>query len=133
MEGKPNGLIARVRNTEFFKPILDELDSMMKPELYIGRSVEIFERYCGGGIGPVEKALASYEQYLFSVDHYAAKRLNWLVADSRYCREELTKVVMGSVDWPEQRMKRMRHEGYYAYSWSRHDDLQRATSNYCLF
>jgi len=36
---------------------------MMKPELYIGRCVEIVERYCGIG-GPVEKALAPYEEYL---------------------------------------------------------------------
>jgi adenylosuccinate lyase len=61
--GKRNDLIERIRNSEFFKPIWDELDSMMKPELYIGRSVEIVERYCGAG-GPVEKALALYEQYL---------------------------------------------------------------------
>jgi adenylosuccinate lyase len=36
---------------------------MMKPELYIGRCVEIVERYCGAG-GLVEEALAPYEQYL---------------------------------------------------------------------
>jgi adenylosuccinate lyase len=36
---------------------------MMKPELYVGRSIEIVERYCGAG-GPVEKALAPYAQYL---------------------------------------------------------------------
>ncbi|TPX16457.1 uncharacterized protein E0L32_003751 [Thyridium curvatum] len=63
MEGKPNDLIERIRKTEFFQPIWDELDTMMKPELYIGRSVEIVERYCGAG-GPVEKLLAPYEQYL---------------------------------------------------------------------
>ncbi|TFB01572.1 Adenylosuccinate lyase, partial [Trichoderma ghanense] len=63
LEGKPNDLIERIRNTEFFRPIWDELDSMMKPELYVGRSVEIVERYCGAG-GPVEKALAPYAQYL---------------------------------------------------------------------
>ncbi|KAI5465930.1 L-Aspartase-like protein [Mariannaea sp. PMI_226] len=63
MEGKPNDLIERIRKAEFFKPIWDELDSMMKPELYVGRSVEIVERYCGAG-GPVEKVLAPYEQHL---------------------------------------------------------------------
>ncbi|EGR47112.1 hypothetical protein MKX07_003956 [Trichoderma sp. CBMAI-0711] len=63
LEGKPNDLIERIRNTEFFRPIWDELDSMMKPELYVGRSIEIVERYCGAG-GPVEKALAPYAQYL---------------------------------------------------------------------
>lgn len=63
IQGKPNDLIERIRVTEFFKPIWDELDSMMMPELYIGRSVEIVDRYCGTS-GPVEKALAPYEQYL---------------------------------------------------------------------
>ncbi|KAM0520805.1 hypothetical protein ACHAPE_003206 [Trichoderma viride] len=63
MEGKPNDLIERIRNTEYFKPIWGELDGMMKPELYVGRSVEIVERYCGAG-GPVEKLLAPYKEYL---------------------------------------------------------------------
>ncbi len=36
---------------------------MMKPELYLGRSVEVFEGCCSAS-GPVEKALAPYEQYL---------------------------------------------------------------------
>ncbi|RFU78407.1 adenylosuccinate lyase [Trichoderma arundinaceum] len=63
LEGKPNDLIERIRNSEYFKPIWGELDSMMKPELYVGRSVEIVERYCGAG-GPVEKLLAPYEEYL---------------------------------------------------------------------
>ncbi|KAH8124588.1 L-Aspartase-like protein [Trichoderma asperelloides] len=63
MEGKPNDLIERIRNTEYFRPIWDELDGMMKPELYVGRSVEIVERYCGAG-GPVEKLLAPYKEYL---------------------------------------------------------------------
>ncbi|KAL1876332.1 hypothetical protein VTK73DRAFT_9575 [Phialemonium thermophilum] len=63
LEGKPNDLIERIRKSKFFEPIWNELDSMMVPELYIGRSPEIVERYCGVG-GPVEKALAPYEQYL---------------------------------------------------------------------
>ncbi|GAO13506.1 hypothetical protein UVI_02016170 [Ustilaginoidea virens] len=62
-EGKPNDLIERIRNNEYFKPIWDELDSMLQPELYIGRSVEIVDKYCGAG-GVVEKALAPYQQYV---------------------------------------------------------------------
>ncbi|KAI5923882.1 L-Aspartase-like protein [Camillea tinctor] len=62
-EGKPNDLIERIRNTEYFKPIWGDLDSMMQPKLYVGRSVQIVEKYCGAG-GPVEKALAPYQQYI---------------------------------------------------------------------
>lgn len=36
---------------------------MMQPELYIGRSIQIVEKYCGPG-GAVEKALAPYQQYI---------------------------------------------------------------------
>ncbi|KAG5990561.1 hypothetical protein E4U52_004467 [Claviceps spartinae] len=62
-EGKPNDLIERIRGNEYFKPIWGELDSMLQPELYIGRSVEIVNKYCGPG-GVVEKALAPYQQYI---------------------------------------------------------------------
>lgn len=46
-EGKSNDLVSRMRSTDFFKPIWGELDDMLRPELYIGRSVEIVERFCG--------------------------------------------------------------------------------------
>ncbi|KAG6021790.1 hypothetical protein E4U19_005474 [Claviceps sp. Clav32 group G5] len=62
-EGKPNDLIERIRGNEYFKPIWGELDSMLQPELYIGRSIEIVNKYCGPG-GVVEKALAPYQQYI---------------------------------------------------------------------
>ncbi|KAK1963939.1 Adenylosuccinate lyase [Colletotrichum sublineola] len=62
-EGKPNDLVSRIRNTEFFKPIWGELDHMLNAELYIGRSVEIVERYCGPG-GEVEKKLAPYMEHI---------------------------------------------------------------------
>ncbi|KAI0533746.1 L-Aspartase-like protein [Xylaria digitata] len=58
-EGKPNDLVSRIKNTEFFKPIWGELDSMLDAKLYTGRSVDIVERYCGSG-GPVELKLAPY-------------------------------------------------------------------------
>ncbi|KAG6240775.1 hypothetical protein E4U25_007460 [Claviceps purpurea] len=62
-EGKPNDLIERIRGNEYFKPIWGELDSMLQPELYIGRCVEIVNKYCGPS-GVVEKALAPYQQYI---------------------------------------------------------------------
>lgn len=59
LEGKPNDLISRIKATEFFQPIWSELDAMMKPELYIGRSAEIVERYCGVE-GVAEKKIQRY-------------------------------------------------------------------------
>ncbi|KKY30838.1 putative adenylosuccinate lyase [Diaporthe ampelina] len=62
-EGQPNDLVSRIKSNNFFKPIWDDLDDMLKAELYIGRSVEIVEKYCGPG-GPVEKALVPYAEYI---------------------------------------------------------------------
>jgi adenylosuccinate lyase len=59
LEGKPNDLINRIKADEFVKPIWADLDSMLKPELYIGRSVEIVERYCGPE-GTAEKKVQPY-------------------------------------------------------------------------
>ncbi|GKT41855.1 adenylosuccinate lyase [Colletotrichum spaethianum] len=64
-EGKPNDLVSRIRSNEFFKPVWNDLDDMLRAELYIGRSVEIVDKYCGPG-GPVEKALAPYMTYIKS-------------------------------------------------------------------
>ena len=62
-EGKPNDLVERIRNNKFFEPIWGELDGMLKAELYTGRSADIVDKYCGPG-GPVEKALAPYQEYI---------------------------------------------------------------------
>ncbi|KAI0977097.1 L-Aspartase-like protein [Xylaria arbuscula] len=62
-EGKSNDLVSRIKSTEFFKPIWGELDGMLDPRLYTGRSVEIVERYCGVG-GPVELRLVPYMKYI---------------------------------------------------------------------
>ncbi|KAI0431887.1 L-Aspartase-like protein [Xylaria sp. FL1042] len=62
-EGKPNDLVSRIKSTEFFTPIWGELDNMLDPRLYTGRSVEIVERYCGVG-GPVELKLVPYMKYI---------------------------------------------------------------------
>ncbi|KAK1765642.1 L-Aspartase-like protein [Phialemonium atrogriseum] len=70
-EGKPNDLVSRIKNTEFFKPVWDELDDMLRAELYMGRSVEIVERFCGGG-GIVEEKLKRYKS---SVENLATAQL----------------------------------------------------------
>ncbi|KAK1594165.1 adenylosuccinate lyase [Colletotrichum navitas] len=59
LEGKPNDLIDRIKASEFFQPIWADLDDMLRPELYIGRSVEIVERYCGLE-GVAEKKIQPY-------------------------------------------------------------------------
>ncbi|KAG8427869.1 hypothetical protein J3459_006277 [Metarhizium acridum] len=59
LEGKPNDLIDRIKATEFFQPIWADLDDMLRPELYIGRSIEIVERYCGLE-GIAEKKIQRY-------------------------------------------------------------------------
>ena len=61
MEGKPNDLVTRIRATEFFRPILGELDDMLRPMLYIGRSVEIVERFCAEG-GVLDEKIRPYKE-----------------------------------------------------------------------
>ncbi|KAL7953622.1 hypothetical protein V8C34DRAFT_296484 [Trichoderma compactum] len=46
-EGKHSDMVERINAAKIFCPIWTDLDDMLRPELYIGRSVEIVERYCG--------------------------------------------------------------------------------------
>ncbi|RHZ89879.1 hypothetical protein Glove_9g104 [Diversispora epigaea] len=60
-EGKKNDLIERIKCTEYFKPIWDELDSLLDPNTFIGRSpqqVDKFIKEC------VEPALKPHEEIL---------------------------------------------------------------------
>lgn len=59
-EGKPNDLIQRIKNTEYFKPVHADLDEMLDPKLYVGRSGVIVERFCAD----VAKKLEKYKEYL---------------------------------------------------------------------
>lgn len=59
--GLQNDLVARIKATDYFKPIWGELDDMMKPELYTGRSVDIVDKYCGPG-GAVDQIIAAYKE-----------------------------------------------------------------------
>ncbi|KAL8799960.1 MAG: hypothetical protein Q9182_005497 [Xanthomendoza sp. 2 TL-2023] len=58
-EGRSNDLVERIRGDEFFSPIWGEIEEMLRPELYIGRSVEIVERFCGEG-GILERKIEKY-------------------------------------------------------------------------
>ncbi|KAL8773314.1 MAG: hypothetical protein Q9209_001708 [Squamulea sp. 1 TL-2023] len=64
-EGTKNDLIERIRKDDFFEPIWDELDHMLDPKLFIGRSTDIVERYCGSG-GPLRGKLEKYRSYIDS-------------------------------------------------------------------
>ncbi|KAF4987004.1 hypothetical protein FDECE_15646 [Fusarium decemcellulare] len=59
-EGKPNDLVERIRNTEYFAPIHAELDAVLDPALYVGRSAVITERMCA----EADEKLAKYSDYL---------------------------------------------------------------------
>lgn len=59
-EGKPNDLIQRIRNTAYFAPIHADIDSVLDPALYTGRSAVIAERMCA----EAEEKIAKYRNYL---------------------------------------------------------------------
>ncbi|RGP80521.1 adenylosuccinate lyase [Fusarium longipes] len=61
--GKPNDMVERIKNTEFFKPIWGDLDSMMDPKLYIGRSAQLVDKFCGPG-GKLDKKLQPYKEVI---------------------------------------------------------------------
>ncbi|XDG05812.1 hypothetical protein ABKA04_005427 [Annulohypoxylon sp. FPYF3050] len=62
-EGGNNDLIERIKKDDYFKDIWGDLDAMLDPRLYTGRSAVIVERYCGKG-GVVEKKLEPYQDYI---------------------------------------------------------------------
>ncbi|KAI0849835.1 adenylosuccinate lyase [Daldinia vernicosa] len=62
-EGGNNDLIERIKKDEYFKDIWDEIDEMLDPKLYIGRSTTIVDRYCGKG-GEIEKKLEPYREFI---------------------------------------------------------------------
>jgi len=57
-EGKPNDLIERIRKTSFFEPILDQLEVLMDPATFFGRSPEIVDEVLEFDVKP---ALEKYE------------------------------------------------------------------------
>ncbi|KAL8715107.1 MAG: hypothetical protein Q9220_001064 [cf. Caloplaca sp. 1 TL-2023] len=67
MEGSKNDLIERIKGDDFFKPIWNDLESLLDPKLFIGRSPEIVEKYFGGE-GPVTVRLGKYMEYIQSTD-----------------------------------------------------------------
>ncbi|GKT53291.1 adenylosuccinate lyase [Colletotrichum tofieldiae] len=62
-QGGKNDLIERIKATEYFKPVWDDIDALLDPKLFIGRSVEMVERYCGQN-GPVQEQIKPYAEYI---------------------------------------------------------------------
>ena len=62
-EGKDNDLMDRIRRTRFFEPIADQVEKLLDPRSYVGRSSQQVARFTGPG-GEVERALERYEAEL---------------------------------------------------------------------
>lgn len=60
-EGGDNDLIERVRNTEYFKPIWDELDKLLDPSTFVGRAPQQTEKFVKNDVA---KALKPFEKYI---------------------------------------------------------------------
>lgn len=62
-EGGKNDLVERVKKDKYFEPIWADIDDMLDPKLFTGRSAVLVERFCGKG-GVLEKRLAAYSDFL---------------------------------------------------------------------
>lgn len=60
-EGKPNDLIERIKRTPFFESVLPELESLLDPTTFIGRSPEIVDKLVATKVKP---ALEKYAKDL---------------------------------------------------------------------
>ncbi|CAG8529983.1 5259_t:CDS:2, partial [Acaulospora colombiana] len=54
-EGEENDLIERIKNTEYFRPIWEELDSLLDPKTFIGRSPQQVDKFLRDYVEPVLK------------------------------------------------------------------------------
>jgi len=61
LEGKDNDLIGRISKDEFFRPIWEELDELLKPETFVGRAPEQVEQFVDR---EVKEALKPWERKL---------------------------------------------------------------------
>lgn len=60
-EGGENDLIERVKRDEFFKPIWEELDSLLEPSTFVGRAPQQVEKFVQKD---VNNALQPFQKYL---------------------------------------------------------------------
>ncbi|ORZ38794.1 adenylosuccinate lyase [Catenaria anguillulae PL171] len=59
-EGKPNDLLERIKNTEYFKPIHADLDALLEPSTFVGRAPQQVDKF----VKMVEGKLAKYQEVL---------------------------------------------------------------------
>lgn len=57
-EGKPNDLIERIRNNKYFDSIIPELDALLDPATFIGRSPEIVTKLVETKVKPAMEKYA---------------------------------------------------------------------------
>lgn len=62
-QGGKNDLIARIKGTKYFEPIWAEIDGLLDPSLFTGRSEEMVQKYCGTG-GPVMERVGRYLEHI---------------------------------------------------------------------
>lgn len=60
-EGGDNDLIERVRKTEYFRPIWDELDSLLDPSTFVGRAPQQTEKFVKNDVA---KALEPFKKFV---------------------------------------------------------------------
>lgn len=65
-EGKNNDLLERIKTTEFFEPIVKDLDALTDPTTFIGRCPEIVEEVLMEDVRP---ALEKYETQIGRLGH----------------------------------------------------------------
>ncbi|KAF2214029.1 hypothetical protein CERZMDRAFT_110995 [Cercospora zeae-maydis SCOH1-5] len=58
-EGKPNDLIERIQNNEYFQPILNELPALLEPSTFIGRCPQIVEKLVKDVVKPALQPYAA--------------------------------------------------------------------------
>lgn len=63
-DGKPNDLLQRIGRHEFFNPILPELEALIDPATFTGRSSQIVKRVVDAKVKP---ALEQYRKALENV------------------------------------------------------------------
>ena len=65
-EGKPNDLIERIRNTNYFNSIHDQLDSLLNPKTFIGRASEQVNEFLKEEVSPLFEL---YKSKLETIKH----------------------------------------------------------------
>ncbi|ODQ82440.1 hypothetical protein BABINDRAFT_5406 [Babjeviella inositovora NRRL Y-12698] len=60
-QGGDNDLIERIKKTPYFKPVHDELDSLLDPSTFVGRAPQQVEKFVANDVA---KALAPFAHYI---------------------------------------------------------------------